>query len=283
MKGTRGRKRIKVFRFRKLFTTSFLLCCCADRIDKWKLGWLISRSFISLRTSRLIYIFFFSILFSQFSLVPKRMDEFFGSFHRFGIKLTRFVVERVGRIIELNEEANVFVPFLFSKRDETLRQNFTFRRGMKVNWRNWCHAAVAILTLYGREGEKYWRSKRSSGPCPVENKHHPAAAIPRYLIVSASVWSVSRRHGLSLLLVFPTNTFDSSNWTAKRFNRVGYRMEKPAVLEEKGKLKSRYEGGEYVCVCVCALGPFSTSVGHWRGESLLLECGYNSAEWRGRN
>lgn len=29
-------------------------------------------------------------------------------------------------------------------------------------------------------------------------------------------------------------------------------MEKPAVLEEKGKLKSRYEGGEvYVSVCVC--------------------------------
>lgn len=27
-------------------------------------------------------------------------------------------------------------------------------------------------------------------------------------------------------------------------------MEKPAVLEEKGKLKSRYEGGECVCVCV---------------------------------
>lgn len=70
-----------------------------------------------------------------------------------------------------------------------MRRNFTFRprRGMKVNWRNWCHAAVAILTLYGREGEKYWRSERSSGPCPVENKHHPAAAIPRYLIVSASV------------------------------------------------------------------------------------------------
>lgn len=159
-----------------------------------------------------IYIFFYS-LFSIFPR-PETNGRVFRILSPIRDKVDPFRRRTSsGRIIELNEEANVFVPFLFSKRDETLRQNFTFRphRGMKVNWRNWCHAAVAILTLYGREGEKYWRSERSSGPCPVENKHHPAAAIPRYLIVSASVWSVSRRHGLSLLLVFPTNTFDSSN------------------------------------------------------------------------
>lgn len=37
------------------------------------------------------------------------------------------------------------------------------------------------------------------------------------------------------------------------------------MLEEKGKLKSRYEGGEVcLCVCVCVCTPFSTSVDHRR-------------------
>lgn len=174
--------------------------------------WMINVAVIyryEIRTFLSIYIFFFPILFSQFSLVPNRIDSSNPLEIRSPIsdKVVRFVVERAGRIMELNEEANEqsSPSLFFIFRTEALRHNFTFRprRGMKVNWRNWCHAAVAILTLYGREGEKYWRSERSSGPCPVENKHHPAAAIPRYLIVSASVWSVSRRHGLSLRLFFP--------------------------------------------------------------------------------
>lgn len=149
-----------------------------------------------IRTSLLIFfipqkkkrlIFSMSTLLSRFSLFPsnRRVLLPFRFVHRFGEggKVVRFVVERVGRIIELNEEATFSFPVLFSKRgDETLRHNFTFRprRGIKVNWRNWCHAAVAILTLYGREGEKYWRSERSSGPCPVENKHHRR---PQYLVI----------------------------------------------------------------------------------------------------
>lgn len=49
------------------------------------------------------------------------------------------------------------------------------------------------------------------------------------------------------------------------------------MLEEKGKLKSIYEGGgKDVCV------HFRASAIEGRGES-LLECGYRSAEWRGRN
>lgn len=171
----------------------------------------MSRSFIVTKLELFSrYIYFFS-LFSFLNFPSSRIESILRTLWRFDSpiwdKVVRFVVERAERIMELNEEANEqsSPSLFFIFRTEALRHNFTFRprRGMKVNWRNWCHAAVAILTLYGREGEKYWRSERSSGPCPVENKHHPAAAIPRYLIVSASVWSVSRRHGLSLRLFFP--------------------------------------------------------------------------------
>lgn len=58
------------------------------------------------------------------------------------------------------------------------------------------------------------------------------------------------------------------------------------MLEEKGKLKSRYEGGEVclcVCVCVCVHSIFDERRPSKGGGESLLECGYRSAEWRGRN
>lgn len=137
----------------------------------------------------MIFLYIFSHPFAQFLFVlpHRRIFPFMESTTVRSV--IRIMAKRQRELIELQRGDRFFKEIRTSWK--RLRRNFTFHRAMKVNLQNCCHAVavVAILTLYGREHEKYWRFDRAARL--AENKHRRQAAISRYLIVSHR--SVSRR------------------------------------------------------------------------------------------